>query len=174
MYVCHLLCFKNDCLIKQYLLGFGRGQVSPVWIVIFISTELLVLRDRKRSQTFNLTFWFYFIIILIINVEMTELLLGTIFGAKVWLKKMSSAWLLLKTWINYLLEMNRTLLSIYTNQLLINILFPVFTFWRKWKPLKLKDNSNLSRQMTQKVSGIDQYLHGIYVLYKFAFVNEGD
>ena len=31
-----------------------------------------MLRDRKRFQTFNLTFWFYFIIILIINnVEMT-------------------------------------------------------------------------------------------------------
>ena len=41
-----------------------------------------MLRDRKRFQTFNLTFWFYFIIILIINVEMTGVLLGAIFSAK--------------------------------------------------------------------------------------------
>ena len=69
--------------ITQSLLGFGRGQVSPVSIDIFMSTELLVLRDQKIFQTFNLTFWFYFIIILIINVEITGVLLGTIFSAKV-------------------------------------------------------------------------------------------
>ena len=46
-----------------------------------------MLRDPKRFQTFNMTFWFYFIIILIINVEMTGVLLGTIFSAKVWFKK---------------------------------------------------------------------------------------
>ena len=93
------------------------------------------------DQFFNLTFWFYFVIILIINVKMTGVLLGAIFSAKFdFLKKLRSAWLLLKTWRNCLFEMNRTLLSIYTNQLFINILFPVFTFWRKWKPLKLKDN----------------------------------
>ena len=117
------------------------GVVKFHQIVIFISTELLVLRDRKRFQFFNLTFWFYFVIILIINVEMTGVLLGAIFSAKFdFFKKLRSAWLLLKTWRNCLFEMNRTLLSIYTNQLFKNILFPVFTFWRKWKPLKLKDN----------------------------------
>ena len=58
------------------------GVVKFHQIVIFISTELLVLRDRKRFQFFNLTFWFYFVIILIINVEMTGVLLGAIFSAK--------------------------------------------------------------------------------------------
>ena len=85
--------------LTQSLLGFGRGQVSPVSIDIFMSTELLVLRDQKIFQTFNLTFWFYFVIIITINVEMTVLRLGNIFGTSVFKKKtkMSSAWLLSKT-----------------------------------------------------------------------------
>ena len=89
-----------------------------------MSTELLVLRDQRFFQTFNLTFWFYFVIIITINVEMTVLRLGNIFGTSVFKKKtkMSSAWLLSKTWRNYPFEMNRTLLSFYTNQLIINIL----------------------------------------------------
>ena len=72
--------------------------------------------------------------------------LGNIFGTSVFKKKtkMSSAWLLSKTWRNYPFEMKRTLLSFYTNQLIINILSPVFTFWRKWKPLKSKDNPRQS------------------------------
>ena len=49
--------------LTQSLLGFGRGQVSPVSIDIFMSTELLVLRDQRFFQTFNFTVWFYFVII---------------------------------------------------------------------------------------------------------------
>ena len=110
--------------LTQSLLGLGRGQVSPVSIDIFMSTELLVLRDQRFFQTFNFTFWFYFVIIITINVEMTVVRLGNIFGTSVFKKKtkMSSAWLLSKTWRNYPFEMNRTLLSFYTNQLIINIL----------------------------------------------------
>jgi len=33
--------------LTQSLLGFGRGQVPPVSIDIFMSTELLVLRDQR-------------------------------------------------------------------------------------------------------------------------------
>ena len=69
--------------LTQSLLGFGRGQVSPVSIDIFMSTELLVLRDQRVFQTFNLTFWFYFVIIIIINVEMTGVLLGNIFSTSI-------------------------------------------------------------------------------------------
>ena len=78
--------------LTQSLLGLGRGQVSPVSIDIFMSTELLVLRDQKIFQTFNLTFWFYFVIIITINVEMTGVLLGAIFSAKFdFFKKLRSA-----------------------------------------------------------------------------------
>ena len=59
---------------------------------------------------------------------MTGVLLGNIFSASILKKKkkMSSAWLLSKTWRNYPFEMKRTLLSFYTNQLIINILSPMF------------------------------------------------
>ena len=73
--------------LTQSLLGFGRGQVSPVSIDIFMSTELLVLRDQRVFQTFNLTFWFYFVIIITINVEMTGVLLGNIFSTSIFKKK---------------------------------------------------------------------------------------
>ena len=73
--------------LTQSLLGFGRGQVSPVSIDIFMSTELLVLRDQRVFQTFNLTFWFYFVIIITINVEMTGVLLGNTFSASIFKKK---------------------------------------------------------------------------------------
>ena len=73
--------------LTQSLLGLGRGQVSPVSIDIFMSTELLVLRDQRFFQTFNLTFWFYFVIIITINVEMTVVRLGNIFGTSVFKKK---------------------------------------------------------------------------------------
>ena len=70
--------------LTQSLLGFGRGQVSPVSIDIFLSTELLVLRDQRVFQTFNLTFWFYFVIIITINVEITGVLdLGNIFSTSI-------------------------------------------------------------------------------------------
>ena len=85
--------------LTQSLFGLGSGQVSPVSIDIFMSTKLLVLRDQRFFQTFNLTFWFYFVIIITINVEMTVVRLGNIFGTSVFKKKtkMSSAWLLSKT-----------------------------------------------------------------------------
>ena len=133
-----MLCYVMLCYVRvgervsltQSLLGFGRGQVSPVSIDIFMSTKLLALRDQRVFQTFNLTFWFYFVIIITINVEMTGVLLGNIFSTSIFKKKekMRSAWLLSKTRRNYPFEMKRTLLSFYTNQLIINILSPVFTF----------------------------------------------
>ena len=73
--------------LTQSLLGFGRGHVSPVPIDIFMSTALLVLRDQRFFQTFNLTFWFYFVIIITINVEMTGVLLGNTFSASIFQKK---------------------------------------------------------------------------------------
>ena len=73
--------------LTQNLLGLGRGQVSPVSIDIFMSTELLVLRDQRFFQTLNFTFWFYFVIIITINVEMTVVRLGNIFGTSVFKKK---------------------------------------------------------------------------------------
>ena len=52
-----------------------------------MSTELLVLRDQGVFQTFNLTFWFYFVIIITIKEEMTEVLLGNIFSTSIFKKK---------------------------------------------------------------------------------------
>ena len=85
---------------------------------------------------------FYSVTIITINIEMTGVLLGNIFSASI-LKKKKENWARLGYYQKLAFEMNRTLLSFYTNQLIINILSPVFTFWRKWKPLKLKDNPNL-------------------------------
>ena len=52
-----------------------------------MSTALLVLRDQRFFQTFNLTFWFYFVIIITINVEMTGVLLDNTFSASIFQKK---------------------------------------------------------------------------------------
>ena len=40
--------------LTQSLLGFGRGQVSPVSIDIFMSTKLLALRDQRFFSDFQL------------------------------------------------------------------------------------------------------------------------
>ena len=73
--------------ITQSLPGFGRGQVSPASIDIFMRAELLILRDQRVFQTFNLTFWFYFVIIITIKEEMTGVLLGNIFSTSIFKKK---------------------------------------------------------------------------------------
>ena len=67
-----MLCYVMLCYVRvgervsltQSLLAFGRDQVSPVSIDIFMSTKLLALRDQRFFQTFNLTFWFYFVAVL--------------------------------------------------------------------------------------------------------------